>query len=159
MIPEVEEPPRAGLSSPPPPELLPLPAGSWPPPAMITFPGTCSRCRGSQPWMCRGCSRWRVAVWTWAAPVRHTRTQVGTGVRRGGGKVQQDREMGKGDAQCFREPRDGRGQVSLSLSPGLSFCLCKMGLILPSPEGYGSLFCSSWCARPCVSSGFSTLKT
>ena len=37
-------------------------------------------------------------------------------MRRGGGKVQRDRETGKGDAQCFREPGDGRGQVSLSLS-------------------------------------------
>lgn len=79
MIPELGNPPRSWPELPAPPELLPLPADSWPLPVMMTFLGTCSRCRGSRPWMCRGYSTWPVAVRAWAAPVHHTHTQVGLG--------------------------------------------------------------------------------
>lgn len=102
MIPEVGESPKSWPEPPTPPELLPLPAGSWLPPAMTIFPETCSHCRGSRLWTCHGCSRWRVAAWTWAASTPHTHTQVGSGARWGGLRVVQGR--GGGDTQPAGQP-------------------------------------------------------
>lgn len=115
---------RSQPELPAPPELLPLPAGSWPPPpAMMTCPGTCSRCPGSRRWTCRGCSRWRVAVWTWGAPVHHTHTQVGPGAGSGGMRV-----VCRGGAAPSTATYQlcGCGHVSLSHFLCPCFRICEM---------------------------------
>lgn len=117
VIPELGTPPRNWPELPAPPELLPLPADSWPLLVMMTFLGTCSRCRGSRPWMCRGYSTWPVAVRTWAATVRHTHTQVGLGAR--GGCV-------GGDTGGATPPATYPLCVCAKGSLSLCFCIYKM---------------------------------
>lgn len=85
----------------------------------MTFPGTYSHCRGSQRWTCHGCSRWRVAAWTWVAPVHRTHTQVAAGAGGGG-------EGGAGEGRRPALPPTSWVTVAGSLSLWACFCICKM---------------------------------
>lgn len=91
-----------------------------------------------------------MAVWTWVAPVRHTRTQVGAGAGWGGGGGAMPSTAIHHCVAVARSP---------SLSLGLCFFLCKMGLTLPSPGGCGLFIVITVCQALCELSFQQQIKT
>lgn len=117
VIPEVEEPPRSWPELPAPPESLPLPCRLLATTCDDDLPGDLQ----SLSWLTAVDAEAAAAAsgrgGTWAAPVYHTCTQVGTGVGgRGGGRV----GVGLGDGERQRPVLPVNQGVAVGQSVSLS---------------------------------------